>query len=435
MLAQARSIIRLPRLSRFSRLPRKPLIKIVPGIIIKPRARILHGHDWDYGTQILKTFANPQGGDVVSIKDGRDRLLGTAIYNPASQIPARRISHSRVALDREFLARRLARALDWRTKAACRADLCRLVWSDADGLPGVIADRYADTIVLQTLTLAMDNHKQTIAEELQKLTAVRCVVERNDAPIRHAEGLEPSVSTLLGDAPAPFPVTANGVTFEVDVLGGQKTGLYLDQLDNAARIARHAAARTVLDCFSNQGNFALACARAGAAAVEAVESGTEAAARLRVNAARNALDVAVHEADVFTWLPRAAKASGKWKVESGKLEQPPKAGSQTFNLIIIDPPSFTKSRGRIHDALRGYRELHRHAAALLAPDGLLATFCCSHHVSASEFEHAVAEGLADARRSFFVLERLDQPADHPIALHLPETRYLKGLLLALRPSI
>jgi 23S rRNA (cytosine1962-C5)-methyltransferase len=384
--------------------------EIMAGLVVRPRARIQHGHDWVYASEVLKVFGSPADGDVISLKDGRDRLLGSAIFNSKSQIVARRFSRRRQDLDLDFFARRINQAVAWRLRAGCNPHLSRLVWSEADGLPGVVADRYGDVIVLQTLTLGMDRHKSLIAKVLTELGEVRHIIERNDGPTRTAEGLPLVAGPLYGGDPGEREIDVNGVRFSVDFLHGQKTGLYLDQLENYSIVAQQARGRRVLDCFSNQGGFALACARSGALEVTAVESAAESARKLRENSVRNGLPISVVEEDVFSFL----KASER----RGDL----------YDLIILDPPSFTRARGKINDALRGYRELHLRSARILT-QGVLATFSCSHHVSAEEFESAVAGGFHDARRSARIMRRLGQGADHPVLLHLPETFYLKGLLL------
>ena len=386
------------------------------GLVVRPRAGILHGHDWVYGNEVLKIFGEPQDGDVISIKDGRDRLLGTAIYNSKSKIVARRISRRRQDLDPDFFRRRIAQASEVRDRAGCRRDLRRVVWSESDGLPGVIADQYGDTAVLQTLTLAMDNHKAEIAAALVEMLGVRGVIERNDASVRAAEGMEPASGILAGEPQGLQVVDIGGVTFEIDLLAGQKTGFYLDQVATYASVARHAAGRRVLDCFSNQGGFALACAKAGAASVVAVESGAESFERLKANAARNQLDVRCERADVADYLRRAERDGEK------------------YDLIVLDPPSFTKSKGKLHDAMRGYRDLHVRAGALLEPGALLATFSCSHHVDEAAFLETICGGLSDARRSARLVDEYRQAPDHPIVLHLPETFYLKGFLLEMMPG-
>jgi 23S rRNA (cytosine1962-C5)-methyltransferase len=221
---------------------------------------------------------------------------------------------------------------------------------------------------------------------------------------------------LAGEPQVVQTVEIGGVSFELDLLGGQKTGFYLDQVANYAAVAKHAAGRRVLDCFSNQGGFALACAKAGAATTVAVESGAESFERLQGNAARNGLDVRCERADVAEYLRRAERAGEK------------------YDLIILDPPSFTKTKGKVHDAMRGYRDLHVRAGALLEPGGLLATFSCSHHIDTVTFLDAICGGLFDARRSARLLEEYRQSPDHPIVLHLPETFYLKGFLLEMMPG-
>ena len=380
------------------------------GLVVRPRARILHGHDWVYATEVLKVFGNPADGDVISLKDGRDKLLGCAIFNSKSQIVARRFSRRRQGLDLDFFSRRIQQAIAWRSRAGCNPQLCRLVWSEADGLPGVVVDRYADVIVLQTLTLGMDRHKELIVKVLSDLNDVHHVIERNDSSVRVTEGLPLVAGPLYGGDPGEREVDVKGVRFLVNFLQGQKTGLYLDQLENYSIVAEHARGRRVLDCFANQGGFALACARNGALEVTAVESSAESAKKLRENSVRNGLSLSVVEDDVFSFL-KAAERRG-----------------DLYDLIILDPPSFTRTRNKINDALRGYRELHLRSARLLA-QGVLATFSCSHHVSAGEFDSAVAGGFSDARRSARIIRRLGQGADHPVLLHLPETFYLKGLLL------
>ncbi|MFM8982907.1 MAG: class I SAM-dependent rRNA methyltransferase, partial [Spartobacteria bacterium] len=308
------------------------------GIVVRPRSRILHGHDWVYSSEVLKTFGAPEDGDVISIKDSRDQLLGVGIYNSRSQIVTRRFSRRRQDLDEDFFRRRIAQAVEYRQHAGCRMDLCRLVWSESDGLPGVIADRYGPVTVLQTNTAAMDRHRQILAQVLAETTGAACVIERNDAPVRSSEGLEMRAGVLVGENPGGIEIEAAQVKFFVDPLGGHKTGLYLDQLESYGIVAGMASGRTVLDCFSNQGGFALACAKAGAAAVTAVESGTESIAALRANVQRNDVSVESRQDDVFDFLKRPDRPE--------------------YDLIILDPPSFTKARGRIAEALRGYRDLH-----------------------------------------------------------------------------
>src|ERR1700730_322441 len=224
------------------------------GLVVKPRARILHGHDWVFSSEILKIFGKPSDGDVISVKDGRDHLIGSAIYNSKSQIVARRFSRRKQDLDLDFFKRRIAQAADYRTRRKIDNRLCRMVWSESDGLPGVIVDRYGEHFVLQTLTLAMDMRRDLIADAMVDLFGNVTIIERNDAPVRKAEGLESRTGVLRGAVPpAPVVIDISGVKFDVDLLQGHKTGFYLDQRQNYEVVAQHAEGRRVLDCFTNQG--------------------------------------------------------------------------------------------------------------------------------------------------------------------------------------
>jgi 23S rRNA (cytosine1962-C5)-methyltransferase len=386
------------------------------GIIIRPRAQILHGHDWVYGTEVLKTFGSPADGDVISVKDGRDRMLGSAIYNSKSQIVARRFSRRRQDLDAEFFKRRLERANGFRDSLLIDSQVRRVVWSESDGLPGVIVDRFGSVATLQTLTTAMDQRREIIAEAVQEVLGVESVVERNDSSSRKAEGLEIRTGTLLGPEPSSFEITVAGMKFHLDVIGGQKTGFYLDQAASYLMVAAWAKGKRVLDCFSNQGAFAIACARAGASEVTAVESGKENLPRIEANARLNDVSVKVVGRDVFEVLSTSVRRS------------------EEYDLIILDPPPFTRTRKGVADALRGYRELHLKAAQLLSKEGLLATFSCSHHVSATEFGGSAAEAFLDARRTARQLQTYVQSPDHPILAGFPETEYLKGFLYGMTSS-
>jgi len=390
------------------------------GIIVKPRARILHGHDWVYGSEILKSFGEPANGGIVSIRDGRDRLLGTGMYNSRSQIVARRFSRQRQELDLDFFQRRLAQAIEYRRRRKIDMQACRLVWSESDGLPGLIVDRYGAVFVVQTLTLAMDQRLELIVEALKKEAAELAgpdfaIVERNDAPVRRAEGMEMRTGVLHGQATVQR-VEILGLEFDIDPLHGQKTGFYLDQVENYRAVAAWAQGRRVLDCFANQGAFSLACAKAGATAVTAVEISAEATAQIAANASRNQARIETVEANVFDFLKQR------------------EADAAQYDLIILDPPSFTKTKEKLHDAMRGYKDIHLRAFKLLSPAGLLATFSCSHHVGADLFREMITESLVDAKRSARLLETYRQNADHPILATLPETEYLKGFLLEMAPG-
>ncbi|HXM73934.1 MAG TPA: class I SAM-dependent rRNA methyltransferase [Chthoniobacterales bacterium] len=387
------------------------------GLVVKPRARILHGHDWVFSSEVLKIFGNPADGDVISLKDGKDHLIGSAIYNSKSQIVARRFSRQRQDLDLDFFKRRIAQAAEYRDRRKVHPRLRRVVWSESDGLPGVIVDRYGDHFVLQTLTLAMDLRKTLIIAAIVEVFGWVTIIERNDSPVRKAEGLDLRTGVLEGAAPSgPIEIEIDGLKFDVDLLRAQKTGFYLDQAHNYSAVAQHAAGRRVLDCFANEGAFALSCARAGASDVAAVEESAEGVVAGKQNAERSGLKVRWIQQDVFQFLRAAEKAEAQ------------------YDLIVLDPPSFTKTKSGLRDALRGYRELHVRAFKLLSKDGLLATFSCSHHVSDAAFSQTIADALVDARRSARRLRRFEQAPDHPVLPTIPETEYFKGVLLEMMPG-
>ena len=386
------------------------------GIVVRPRARIFHGHDWVFNTEIVKVFGDPEPGSIISIKDGRDRMLGSAIYNPRSQIVARRFSRRREKLDLDLFIRRIKQAEEVRQQWTVNRNPGRLVWSESDGLPGLIIDRYDTHFVIQTLTVAMDQRKDLIVEALKTLFSPSSIIERNDAPVRQAEGLELKTGVLSGQAPEHLKVAIAGMHFELELLSGQKTGFYLDQVDNYQEVAVLAPGKRVLDCFANQGAFAIACAKNGATSVVAVEIGETLAAGIEKNARLNNASILVHTQNAFDFLSEEVAKGG------------------VYDLIVLDPPSFTRSRGTLDGARRGYKEIHLRALQLLAPLGLLVTFSCSHHVTKQMLLDIVVEASVDAKRHLRLVKVLSQALDHPILPHLPETEYLKGLVLQLLPG-
>ncbi len=392
------------------------------GLIIAPRARIFQGHDWVYGSEVRKVFGNPSPGDVVALKDCRDRFLGSAIYNPHSQIIARRFSRRKQMLDRDFFVRRIGQSIHLRDRLLPDEELLRLVWSESDGLPGLIVDRYKDILVLQTLTFAMHRNVSLIIEVLCDLIHPRSVIVRNDSPVLAAEGIEPETYTAAGDDPAPFEAKGrDGILFSVDLATGQKTGLYLDQMQNYLEAARHAKGKRVLDCFSNQGGFALACARAGATSVTAVDISEDAVASVKRNAILNHVEIEAIAENAFDFLKKEAAC-----VAEGE--------SPRWDYVILDPPSFTRNKRSVNDAMRGYKEIHLRAMKILPLGGLLSTFCCSHHISTELFRSAIASAATDAPATLRLVQSHGQSSDHPVLLNIPETEYLKGYTYELLPG-
>lgn len=388
----------------------------MPSLTVQPRARIFHGHDWVYATEIKDRSGDPQPGDVVSLKDIRGRPLGSAIYNPRSQIAARRFSFRRQDLDLDFFKRRIERAVRHRESVGIAPALCRLVWSESDGLPGLVVDRYGSHLVLQTLTLAMDQRLPLIVQALVELLNPDGIVERNEAPVRQAEGMELRKGVVHGAVPSLLRFHPGGICLQADLLEGQKTGLYLDQLDNYQLAASFAKGRRVLDCFTNQGGFAQACALAGAVATTAVDSSEPAIALAKANAAESGASISFITANCFDFL-KASEARG-----------------DTFDFIILDPPSFTKTKQSVNDALRGYKEIHLRALKMLQPGGILATFSCSHHIGQGEFHGMIVDASVDAKRTLRRRAVFSQRPDHPVIAGLPETQYLCGFAFEVMAS-
>jgi 23S rRNA (cytosine1962-C5)-methyltransferase len=379
--------------------------------LVKPRSRIFHGHEWVYASDLKEIVGDANPGDVVVIRDTKGHTLGSAIYNPKSQIVLRRFSYRKQDLDAEFFVRRVERAMKHREALPIDQKFCRILWSESDGVPGLIVDRYGDHLVLQTLTLAMAQREDLIVEALKQVLNPKSIIARNDAPVRKAEGLEQEKKVLHGTAPAPFEFETNRMVFQADLMEGQKTGLYLDQLDNYGLVARHAKGRKVLDCFTNQGGFAQACALAGAREVIAVDV-SEAAVDMTLRNARSAgVAIGARVDNVFDYLKSAEKAGEK------------------FDLIILDPPSFTKSKQTLQDALRGYKEIHLRSMMMLEPGGILATFTCSHHVSGGDFRQVINSAAVDTKSRYRYRATYSQRADHPIVTGIPETEYLRGYAL------
>ena len=380
-------------------------------LTVKPRSRLFHGHEWVYASDIQNIAGSAEPGDVVMLKDVKGKPLGSAIYNPKSQIVARRFSYRKQDLDKEFFLRRIERALNYRKSLPLDQNLCRIVWSESDGLPGLIVDRYGDHLVIQALTFAMSIRQDLIVAALVELFQPKSITARNDSPVRKAEGLELEKTCLHGTTPAPFEYKTRGMVFQVDLMEGQKTGMYLDQLDNYSAVARHAKGKRVLDCFTNQGGFAQAAALAGAREVIAVDVSETAVEMCLRNARAAGVAIGARADNVFDYLKTAEKQG------------------EQYDLIVLDPPSFTKSKQSLTDAMRGYKEIHLRAMKMLQPGGILATFSCSHHVSMGDFRMMINSAAVDTRRTLRYIDTYTQRADHPILTGIPETEYLRGYAL------
>lgn len=401
--------------------------------------RVLAGHPWIYEGCLLRFTKEPADGEVVQVKDHRRRFLGVGFYNSKSKIRIRVLAHQRVELNGVFFGQRLRDALAHRQRFLPGATSFRLVNAEGDLLSGLIIDKYEDVLVLQTSSLGMDRQKAVLVDALKKLLKPRAIVERNDIGARKFEGLPEANGVLYGKLEESemraLPVVLNGIRFEADVLSGHKTGLYLDQQVNQALVGGYARGARVLDAFSFQGGFALHAARAGAQSVTGIDQSEAAVASARRLAEANGLaaHTTFEAANVFDWMrarstPPAAPAGGK-DAQSPPAAPAPAASipeRDLFDTIILDPPSFTRNRASVPDALRGYKEIHLRALRLLKPGGILATFCCSHHVDASMFAAVINEAAYDARRFLRRIATYTQSPDHPILTTVPETEYLKG---------
>jgi 23S rRNA (cytosine1962-C5)-methyltransferase len=336
------------------------------------------------------------------------RVLGTAHYSSTSQIALRLLSPQAIETDATFFQRRIAAAQAYRDRVVHDTDTYRLVHAEADGLPALIVDRYADYFTVQTLDQGMDKASSLITAALVEQFAPAGIIARNDAAVRSHESLPREIKPLHGSIPASVELKMNGLRFYVDPAHGQKTGIFLDQRENYAAAARYARGR-VLDTFTSTGGFAIHMAQ-NAESVMAVDSSGPALETAAKNAAANNLtNIQFKEADAFEFL----------------------AGSKgRFETIVLDPPAFAKSRSQVEAAVRAYKEINLRALKMLEPGGVLVTCSCSHHVGEAELLAVIAQASLDAKRAVRVLERRMQAQDHPVLLTVPETLYLKCLILA-----
>jgi len=371
--------------------------------------RVDSGHLWIYSSDVAdRGEARP--GDAVKVSDPKGRALGTAHFSSTSQICLRLLSTRVEPIAPAFFRRRITSAREHRDRVVSGTDAYRLVYAEGDLLPALIVDRYGDYLAVQTLDQGMDRAKADIVAVLEELFAPRGIVERNDAPVRKREDLPLQSGVLAGEAPERIPIRMNGLVFSVDLLGGQKTGLFLDQRENYVAAARHARG-PALDCFTSTGGFALHLA-ARCEAVEAVDSSAGALEQAEENRRANQIEnLSLRAANVFDLL-------------SGYV-----AAGRSFSTVVLDPPGFARSRDAMEAARRGYKEINYRALRLLEPGGVLVTCSCSQHLSEAEFLEIVAAAAVDSGRRLRVLERRTQAQDHPILLTVPETHYLKCLIL------
>ena len=390
----------------------------LPTVLLKPGEadRVVAGHPWIYSGEILRLTAPAADGELVQVKDHRQRLLGVGFFNSRSKIHVRLLAPDRVETNETFFEERIRAALAVRQRHLPGATSFRVVNAESDFLSGLIVDKYEDVLVVQISALGMDQRKAPIVAALQKIFSPRAILERSDVSSRKFEGLQESNGVLSGRFEGKISVNLNGLKFETDLVAGHKTGMYLDQQANYEAVSKFAKGGQVLDCFSFLGGFGLHAARADAAHVHLLDQSADAIEASKRNAAANGLteQCSFDTINVFDWL------------KTNTAVKPHERVIPRFDCIILDPPSFTRNRASVPDALRGYKEIHLRALKLLKPGGTLATFCCSHHVGSELFMDSVLSAAFDTRRILRRVATYAQSPDHPVIPMIPETEYLKG---------
>ncbi len=370
--------------------------------------RVFSGHPWIFRSDIDRVEGAFRPGDVVDILSARGRFLARGFYNPQSQIALRIMTYRQEAVDRDFIFRRVREAVDYRrTFADLRS--CRVIYGESDRLPALIVDAFGDVLVVQCLALGMERFKKDAVDALVELLHPKGIWERNDVPVRRLEGLELTTGLLYGQVPDRVEMMENGIRFLVDVKEGQKTGFFLDQKENRAAIAPFVRGRRVLDCFTHTGSFALHAGHFGASEVIGVDISDFACAFAAENARLNGLENRVRfvTANAFDLLAEQSRAG------------------VTYDVIILDPPAFTKTRGAVDSAMRGYKEINLRALKMLGPGGYLVTCSCSQHVLPEMFRAMVLDAAHDARVQLRQVAFRTQGRDHPILPAARETEYLK----------
>jgi 23S rRNA (cytosine1962-C5)-methyltransferase len=366
-------------------------------------------HRWIFSNEIKKIEGSPEPGSIVKVYE-REQFIGSGMFNPHSLIAVRLHSENDENLDSDFFIKRIKTAYEYRRAQLPAETDFRLVFGESDYLPGLVIDKYQNHFVIQTYALGMDLRKELTGQALKALFPVESIYEKNDFNLRMIEGLERREGIIFGEVPERVEISENGVKYWVDIKNGQKTGFYFDQRLTRSRVRSFARGRRVLDLFSYTGGFAINGALGGAKEVLGIDISDKAVEIARLNVDYNNVEKVsdFQKGDVFETLQDIKKE---------------------FDLIVLDPPSFTKSQRQKKDALRGYKEINLRAMGLLAPGGILTTCTCSRHISADDFVGCLVAAAEDSKRDFRIIERTGQGPDHPILLGMPETEYLKCFFL------
>lgn len=372
--------------------------------------RVRNGHPWIYQGEVGIIEIGIKPGDIIDVSDARGHFLGRGYYNPASQIVVRLLTRDRnEEINRDFFERRLKRAIEYRQRFCAGATSYRLVFGEGDLLPGLVVDRFENCLVVQFLTKGMDVWRDTIVELLVELCSPQAIVERSDQAVRRLEDLPEQAGCIYGELPENLVINENELQFHVDLLNGQKTGYFLDQTANRATLRHYVQDKRVLDCFCHVGSFALHAAKYGAQSVLGVDISDDAVALAEANAELNG----VSEICSF----KAANAFDFLREQSTHKDN--------YDVIILDPPAFTKSKYTLEKAIRGYKEINLRALKMLASGGILMTCSCSHHMDDLLFWEIINSAAVDAKRQIRLIERRTQGLDHPILMGVQETEYLK----------
>lgn len=375
--------------------------------------RVRGGHPWIFSNEVAGVEGEVRDGGLVEISDARGAYLGVAYYNRHSLIAARMLSRGRDVVDEDFFAHRFERAAALRARAYPDAQAVRLVYGEADQLPGLVVDKYGDYLSVQVLTLGMEVRVHPILEALRRVFDPKGIVRACDVRLRELEGLSLERSVWWGEVPERVEVDVEGFEVEADLLNGQKTGLFLDQRENRRRAERHAAGRNVLDVYAYQGEWGLHALRGGAASVYTVDSSQRAIEAAGRNFERNGFTekVTLRQGDAF------------------EVARELQAARERFGMIVVDPPGLVKSRRTIARGARMYRAMNEIAMSMLADEGILVTCSCSHHLDDAMFRQVLLEAARSARRPMRVLDWSGESFDHPQLLAVPETHYLKCAVL------